>query len=187
MNTVPNARSVRSPGARRRAGHTLAELVVCTVAISILLGGMGSAIYVTARAARPGSVPANAIRGSTAVEEITSELRAAISFSQRSATAIQFTLADRDSDASPETIRYAWSGTPGDPLTRRYNGGNVVDFLEDVNSLQLGYVVKTVDDPTAGQKYYLRRITVALQVGEDASAQVHAAVEVLDAPEVATP
>lgn len=187
MNSTAPVRSVRSPAWRRRAGHTLAELAVATVAVSILLGGMGSAIFVTLRAARPGSMPSNAIHGSAAIEEITSELRAAVSFSQRSATSIQFTVADRDSDASAETIRYAWSGTPGDPLTRQYNGGNVVDFVENVNSLGLGYVVKTVADPAAGQKNYLRRITIAIQVGNDAGAQVHAAVDVLNAPEVATP
>ena len=112
-------------------------MAVSTVAVSILLGGMGSAIFVTVRATRPGSMPANAVHGSAAVEEMTSELRGAVSFSQRSATALQFTVADRDSDASAETIRYAWSGTPGDPLTREVNGGNVVDFLEDVHSLEL--------------------------------------------------
>ena len=187
MNPTAGIRSVRTPASRRRAGHTLAELAVATVAVSILLAGMGSAIFVTLHAARPGSVPSNAICGSAAVEEIAGELRSAVSFSQRSATSVQFTVADRNGDASAETIRYAWSGTPGDPLTREYNGGNVVGFVENVNSLGLGYVVKTVEDPTAGQEYFLRRITISLQVGDDAGAQVHASVDVLNAPEVATP
>lgn len=44
----------------------------------------------------------------------------------------------------PETIRYAWSGTPGDPLTRQVDGGLAAVIAEDVQNLDLGYLLKSV-------------------------------------------
>ena len=41
--------------------------------------------------------------------------------------------------AGPETIRYAWSGTPGDPLTRQYNGGTVLNVSDYVQFFSLDY------------------------------------------------
>jgi hypothetical protein len=57
---------------------------------------------------------------------------------------IEFSVADRDGDEVPETIRYAWSGTGGTPLTRQYNGGTVVSILTDVRQFSLTYNLKTI-------------------------------------------
>ena len=54
--------------------------------------------------------------------------------------AITFDVADRNhGDPGPETITYAWAGTPGDPLTRQYNGGTIVNLQEDVQEFDLRY------------------------------------------------
>jgi hypothetical protein len=57
---------------------------------------------------------------------------------------IEFTVADRNGDEVDETIHYEWSNTPGDPLTRQYNGGAVVNLLEDVNLFDLSYDLQTI-------------------------------------------
>ena len=63
------------------------------------------------------------------------ELNYALSFTERPVNVVEFTVADRDGDESPEFIRYAWSGTPGDPLTRQYNGGTIAELVRDVHLL----------------------------------------------------
>jgi hypothetical protein len=65
-----------------------------------------------------------------------SDLEFALAFSEQTATAMTFTVPDRDGDLLAETIRYAWSGTPGDPLTRQINEGAVATMLEDVHVFQ---------------------------------------------------
>ncbi|MBN2129397.1 MAG: hypothetical protein JW741_07865, partial [Sedimentisphaerales bacterium] len=52
-------------------------------------------------------------------------------------------VADRNNDDVPETIRYEWSGAPGDPLTRQYNGGAVVEIVGNVERLDLAYDLET--------------------------------------------
>ena len=60
-----------------------------------------------------------------ALVELLADLEFALAFSEKTDHALTFTVPDRDGDFISETIRYAWSGTPGDPLTRQYNGGAV--------------------------------------------------------------
>src|SRR5690606_1877203 len=50
---------------------------------------------------------------------------------------IAFTLADRDGDGSPERVEYSWSGTPGDPLVRRYNVSAAVPGVPPARALPL--------------------------------------------------
>src|SRR5262249_36485794 len=54
----------------------------------------------------------------------------------------------RNGDANPETVRYAWSGIPGDPLTRSYNGGAPVNVAVGVNAFALTYTSHTVSTTT---------------------------------------
>ncbi len=133
------------PVAGRRA-YTLVELVVAMAATSVLLAGMASAIFVAGRASDPGTLPANTIQGSMTAEEIAAELRLATSFTSRTATSVEFTVPDRDNDSAPETIEYVWSGTPAAPLQRTYNGGAVVEVLQNVHEFQFDYYVKTVTE-----------------------------------------
>jgi hypothetical protein len=46
---------------------------------------------------------------------------------------------DRTGDGNPETIRYAWSGTVGAPLTRQYNGGTAATIIDSVQALSFTY------------------------------------------------
>jgi hypothetical protein len=81
-------------------------------------------------------------------------------------------VADRSSppDGRSETIRYNWSGTPGAPLTRQYNGGAVIDMIDSVQTLEVQYEIETVsDDGPPPDIEELRRVTV--RVNTDASSQ----------------
>ena len=60
------------------------------------------------------------------------------------ALAVTFTVPDRDNNGLSETIRYSWSGTPGDSIMRAYNGGVEVAVAEDVKYFSLEYLLKTI-------------------------------------------
>ncbi len=124
----------------RRRAYTLVELVVSMAVATVLMGGLASAIVLASHAMPNKKNPASAMLESHyAAEQIAGELFCAQSFSERTATSVEFTVADRDGDSNAETIRYAWPGTPGDPLTRQYNAGSIVEFVPKVYELTLAY------------------------------------------------
>ena len=67
MKTVASTKTTRS-------AYTLMELVIAMTAMTILLAGMSSAIFIAGRAASPIAVPANTLTATTEVQEIASEL-----------------------------------------------------------------------------------------------------------------
>ncbi len=117
------ARTRPSPASRR--GVTLAELVVGFSTMAILMGALMSAVLVASHAL-PERDDARDRAGAVAdgLDWIERDLMWAVSVTKYSDTEVTFTVADRGHGASgPETVRYAWSGVSGDPVTRQYNGG----------------------------------------------------------------
>ena len=127
----------------RRTGFTLVELMVSMSVATLLLGGVVSAITLASRAIPDADSPLRATtKAYHAAERMAEELFVAQSFAQRSATMVEFTVADRDSDTVAEIIRYQWSAVPGDPLTRQFNGGVLGTVLDDVYKFDLSYTTK---------------------------------------------
>jgi len=137
----------------RRSGYTLIELLVSSALGAVLLGGMGSAVYVASQAMDIDQ-GASAQRASNAriIDQILRDVRHATAFSERTATAITFTVPDRDGDGQPETMRYAWSGTPGDPLTYQLNGVSGDNLAADVTSLDFSFITRTMVAPVYGDE-----------------------------------
>ncbi len=108
--------------------------------MSVVLIAIGSAIVIASKA-MPTAANANDTVVATAkiTEKIAADLCSAVYLTERTANAVTFTLADRGTDGLPEVIRYAWSGTPGDPLTRKVNGGTAVNVLENVQQFNLTF------------------------------------------------
>lgn len=123
-----------------RRGATLVELLL-TMSISIVLfGGIASAIMLASHALPDENDAFIAITDSAAIsEQISTELYSAITVTERSPTAITFTTADRNLDNNPESIRYYWSGVPGDPLTRQYNAFPAKVVTSSVFDFNLNY------------------------------------------------
>ncbi len=118
-------------------GYTLVELMVAMVGASALMVGLSSSIFIAFQATDISNTPASAmIEGNAALSDMLSDLEFAQSFTEITATAITFTVPDRNDDTVAETIRYAWSGTPGDPLTRQVNGGPVATLADNVHLFQ---------------------------------------------------
>jgi hypothetical protein len=127
----------RSPLAASRPGFTLVELIVAMGGAGMLITGLFSALYIALKASDTSLTPAAAtIQGNATMTGLLSELQFARSFSELSTTAITFSVPGRDGESTSETIRYAWSGTPGDPLTRQYNGGTVAKLVDNVYAFQ---------------------------------------------------
>ena len=137
--------------AHRSRAFTLVEVMVSMAILSIVIVGMTSAIVLATR-----SVPAaesgtnRTIDTADLVGQISAELRYAITITERSTSSIAFTVADRTGDSFPETIRYSWSGTAGDPLVRTVNGVSAVTVLADVETFDLSYHVSTIEEDLPG-------------------------------------
>ena len=130
---------------------TMIELVVSLAVVSILLAAMGSTILLATKALPSGTAPDDrVVDAGGALGKFTEELRAAVHITERTATAVTFTVADRSGDGVPERIRYAWSGTPGHPLTRQYNNAAAASVLKNVYRLDLGYELKAVTETYPG-------------------------------------
>ena len=135
----------------QRAAFTLLELVMSLAVTTILLGGLTSAMLLATQAMPDDRRPAEAtVAASETANRIVFELAYALSFPERSANVIAFTVADRNNDADPESIRHAWSGTPGDPLTYEYNGSAAVNLLASVREFNLTYDVEVVTEQNPG-------------------------------------
>ncbi len=72
-------------------------------------------------------------------EQIISDLRSAVSIAANSASAIEFTVPDRNGDGLDDTIRYEWSGVAGAPLLYGYNDQPAQVLANAVHSFNLTY------------------------------------------------
>ncbi len=167
-----------SYGRRSRRAVTLTELVLTMSVTTILMGGIGSAMVLASRAVPDLGNPLKAVAdGYQAADRLASELFAAQTITSRSATVVEFTVADRNADTVAETIRYAWNNVAGQPLTRQYNNGTTDALLDDVYQFDLRYDTQDV----AGQL----RVTVVhitIRSGADAGSRVDTAVQLLNQP-----
>lgn len=131
-----------------RPGFTLVELMVSIAMFALVAVALQSALLLAGKAI-PDAKGANVsmLAASRAADQISGELTYALSVTEMTATAVTFTVADRNADGSPETIRYAWSGVAGDPLTRSYNGGTAASVLDDVREFALAFDKNSKKNP----------------------------------------
>lgn len=132
-----------------RSGFTMLEMVASVAVMSILVVGMSSSIFIVTRSLDTGTGPAaKTLEAADAADRFIADLNVAIAFTEQTANAVTFTVPDRDGDGMAETIRYAWTGIAGDPLTRLVNGGVAVAITPDVQQFNLSYQLRTVGPPT---------------------------------------
>ncbi|MFM9996532.1 MAG: hypothetical protein ACKVU4_12125 [Phycisphaerales bacterium] len=135
----------RTRCAASRTGLSLVE-VLCGLAVSsVLVGGIGSALVLSGQAipSRTSSAPLHVVSSARTVDGVAAELRYAIDVIELGVHAVTFRVHDRDGDGEPETIRYAWSGTPGDPLTRAVNLSDAESIVPEVDDLAFTYQRRT--------------------------------------------
>ncbi|MHB8898032.1 MAG: hypothetical protein ACYC6Y_04735 [Thermoguttaceae bacterium] len=182
----PSRPPVRGPS-RRRPGQTLVELVAALTATSILLAGMGSVVIVAVRSTNDDALPMRQVQAGVALHEILADVQFALSFTRREGAALEFTVADRNGDGTAETLCYSWSGTPGDPLKRQYNGGPDADFLPNVHAFAYSDRTKTATSWDGVQTLHVYQCDFVLQAGDDASTRIVGLAKIYNVPEVAAP
>ncbi len=136
---------------RQRRAVSLVELTLSTSIAAVLMAGIASAMVLASHAIPdPESPLASTLAGYRAVEDIANELHTAQSFTEWTVKSATFAVADRDGDMLPETIRYAWSGTPGDAVTRAYNGAAAAAVAANVKDFSLGYGLSSLTEDVPG-------------------------------------
>lgn len=131
-------------GPHHRRGLSLVELLVAMAMSATVLGGAVAAIGLSGRTFQSA---ANGIRSSSTIDalgQMSSDTQLALSITERTSTATTFWVPDRTGDGAPEQIRYAWSGTPGDPITYSINGSTPVDIVPEADVFLLEYVTTTM-------------------------------------------
>ncbi len=141
--------NLRSRGEYARPGYTLIEMVVSLGISTVLIGGLSSAVMIATKSlGTPASSSTAVVDAGEAADLLVADIGTALAFTERTASAVTFTVPDRNGDLQPETIRYAWAGT-GTGLTRQYNGtassaAVLTDALQDFN---MQYLTRTMLPP----------------------------------------
>jgi prepilin-type N-terminal cleavage/methylation domain-containing protein len=164
---MPHSRPCSVPACIRRA-MTLVELMVSLALVTIIMAACGSMLMVMGKAAAndKSNVGTDATVARSAADQVVDDLKVATAVTEQTANAITMTVPDRDGDGAAETIRYAWSGVAGDPLTRAYNGRAAAVLAANVRALNFSYLGKTVGKPPAVEGAEQSHYT---HVGTDAS------------------
>jgi hypothetical protein len=152
---------------------TQAELSISLGVIATIMVATGSIMVLTGRVVSITSAHASEARVDDIVTTFMSDQRLALTVTERTATSITFTVADRTGDGAPEQICYAWSGVAGDPLTRQTNGAIPVVIARNVTKWGLNYITKT--SAPASVEVESDLVDVYTQTGGAAAATVSAA------------
>jgi hypothetical protein len=122
----------------KRSGLTLLEMAVGLASSVVLVAGLAGSLYISSQTLPTTTNPAQqSSLAASVVRDLIADVNLALSFTEQSPSAITFTVPDRNGDSVPETIRYAWSGTVGDPLTYQYNSGSLATIATDVQVFNL--------------------------------------------------
>jgi hypothetical protein len=144
-------------------------------AASILVAGMASTMFVALRASNPSQTPAaGMLTALSCMSDMSAELQYALSVTiSTPPRTIEVVVPDRsDVDAANETVRYAWSGVAGQPLTRQFNGGTVVSVIPSVQS----FTVEPFPAAPATPEY----VTVRIQPTTSTRSAVETSISLLN-------
>jgi hypothetical protein len=131
MTNLKSNRRFRPPG------HSLMEVVAAMVVATILVAGLGTVMMIGRQVAFTPSAPGHRMKASEIINQLASDLRYATLVIEQSPYVLDFVVADRNDDGVAERIRYQWSGTVGQPLTRSLNGAAPTTILEAVQEFQI--------------------------------------------------
>jgi hypothetical protein len=123
--------------ARRLAGFSLVELLLSLGVLVVVLGAATSVVSFVARGvAGPEDPGARSLAARAAADMLLADIAMATTVEVDGPGDVTLTLPDVDEDGVDEEIRYAWSGTGGQPLVRTVNGQSVA-LVEGVDGFTL--------------------------------------------------
>lgn len=132
--------SPRGISSAARPAFTLAEVIVSLAVTTVLMGALGSAVYISGFAVptKTGAI-SRVSDAAVALESIAVDLQYAQVLLERTAQAVTVIVADRNNDGAAERIRYSWSGVPGAPVMRTKNAGAATAVIPTAQQFQLTY------------------------------------------------
>jgi hypothetical protein len=137
------------------------EVVVSTAMVAVILGCSASVLVVALHGIDNGaSASVCARQANEALDQITSDLQVAVGVIERTNTSMAVTVPDRTGDGQPETIRYAWSGVAGAPLTKSVNGGAAESMADNVTYFNIDALLSTYG-PVESQEMVLTSFDTA--------------------------
>lgn len=155
-------------------GFTLLELIIAVAISGILVLGMMSTVGIVLKASDTSIGPSTGTReGHAAITQMYSELQLATALSEKAERAFTVTVPDQNFDNIDDTIRYAWSGTPGGPLTRQFDGGTITTVVDSVYDFDVQYI------PPIGA---VKSFAFKLQIDSNPNTAVRTAVPLVNEP-----
>jgi prepilin-type N-terminal cleavage/methylation domain-containing protein len=113
-----------------RRGFTLVELMTSVVIVATLMGAMMSLLLLAGKASPAGDPNGAALASlQRARDRMADDLPFTATITAFDGKSLTITVADRTGDTTPESLTYAWSGSPGDPVTLSINGGSATPVL----------------------------------------------------------
>jgi hypothetical protein len=112
------------------------ELVAASVASGFLLAGLAAVMMIGQQVAYTPSAAAHRTDAAEVINQLSEELRYATLVIEQTPEILEFVVTDRNNDGTAETIRYEWSGTPGDPLFKTINSAVAVAVLDSLHAFE---------------------------------------------------
>lgn len=126
------------PSRRGLSGHTLLEMLLSLVLLSIVMASVGSAVMFASQAVPDDTRPAGSlIADSHVLSRIAEDLSVAQYVIEQADHAVTIVVSDRTGDDIPDRIRYAWSGVVGEPLFYQLNDENAIALIDSVAVFEL--------------------------------------------------
>jgi hypothetical protein len=131
------------PGSRGPGPHaafTIIELLISLSIASFVLMCVASLIGLSTKAIpAEGGVQETALDAGNFLGRLAADAAIAYEVIEHTPEAVTFITPDQDGDASPDKVRYAWTGVAGDPIEREINGTDQTKMLGGVSSLVFDY------------------------------------------------
>lgn len=140
-----------APSCRVAFGHTLLEMLLSLVLLSIVMASVGSAVMFASQAVPDDSSPAGSLLvDSKVLNRIAEDLSSAQYIIEQTSQAVTIVVPDRSGDSIPDRIRYVWSGVQGEPLFYQFNDEAAVALIDSVQVFSLSFESTTVADTLPG-------------------------------------
>ena len=137
---------------RQNGGHTLLEVTLSLVILGVVFIAVGSAVVMAAHAVPDKTDPLiTTFEDSKILARIVDEMRTAQYLPETEATAVTMVVPDRTGNGRPDRIRYAWSGTVGDPLTYSVNDSTPANVINEVQDFDLSYTYRSSVETLPGE------------------------------------
>lgn len=134
----------------RRSAFTLTEAVVTLSISAILMGALGSAVYIAGFAVPTKTGAMSRVSDAAAVlEAMAVDIQYAQAILEYNSQAVTVLVADRNNDGAVERVRYSWGGA-GTSVMRQYNAEPAMAVIHSPQEFQLSYTTATRTEQVDG-------------------------------------